>query len=265
MSFTFHDRAPIEKVRRLADGRIAAVAKFARSGCYDYAGSEVGRPDLPKVTVYRSDDEVFSESAMASFAHKAVTLDHPAEPVNSKNWRRVSVGYTEGRVARDGGFVEILLILADADAVSAYERGAARELSAGYQCELVWGDGIAPDGTKYQARQVGIVGDHIAIVPAGRAGNECRIGDSATATSNAYSSPRDLYIDRLTGVPEGTTAKARQVAQAFSDNRATMPSPSPAASQAARDAARKEYIDNLTAPRSQPMGPAMSRARYSGE
>lgn len=29
MPLTFHDRAPLEKVRRLADGRIAAVAKFA--------------------------------------------------------------------------------------------------------------------------------------------------------------------------------------------------------------------------------------------
>ncbi len=47
MQMTFHDRAPLEKVRRLADGRIAAVAKFARSGCYTYSGSEVGRPTLP--------------------------------------------------------------------------------------------------------------------------------------------------------------------------------------------------------------------------
>ncbi len=84
MTFTFHDRAPIEKVRRLADGRIAAVAKFARSGCYEYAGSEVGRAALERVTIYRPDDEVFSEDAMASFAHKAITLDHPNEPVIRK-------------------------------------------------------------------------------------------------------------------------------------------------------------------------------------
>jgi len=32
MSITFHDRAPLEKVRRLTDGRIAAAAKFALSG-----------------------------------------------------------------------------------------------------------------------------------------------------------------------------------------------------------------------------------------
>lgn len=172
------DRAPIQKTRKLGDGRIAAVARFARSGVYQYTGAEVGRPELATVSVYRSEDEVFSEDAMASFAHKAMTIGHPAEAVDASNWRKNSVGYTEGRVARDGGFVEIPLILADAAAVSAYERGEATELSAGYSCELIWGDGIAPTGESYQARQVRIRGNHIALVPKGRAGSSCRIGDS---------------------------------------------------------------------------------------
>lgn len=180
----FHDRISIERVKRLGDGRLAAVARFARSGVYRYAGSEVGRPDLASVNVYRPEDEVFAEDAMASFAHKAITLDHPAEPVTAANWSKVSVGYTEGRVARDGGFVEIPLMLADADAVKAVQSGAMKELSAGYTCQLVWGDGVAPDGTAYQAKQVGIRGNHIALVAAGRAGPECRVGDSAARTDS---------------------------------------------------------------------------------
>lgn len=179
MQVAFHDRAPLEKVRRLADGRITAVAKFARSGCYTYAGAEIGRPELPTVTVYRPETEVFADEAMASFAHKAITLDHPSEGVTPTNWSKVSVGFTEGRVARDGGYVEIPLMLADATAVEAYDSGRARQLSAGYNCELVWGDGVAPDGTRYQATQRHIRGNHIALVPQGRAGSTCRIGDSA--------------------------------------------------------------------------------------
>ena len=193
-----HDRAPIERIRRLADGRVAAVAKFARTGCYTYAGSEVGRPELASVTVYRDEAEVFSEDAMASFGHKAITLGHPTDSVTAANWKRVSVGFTEGRVARDGGFVEIPLMLADASAVDAMEKGE-RELSAGYSCQLVWGDGIAPDGTKYQAKQTGIRGDHIAIVPSGRAGGACRLGDSST-TADAAQRDTAAYqasIDRL--------------------------------------------------------------------
>jgi hypothetical protein len=179
MQVSLQDRAPLSKVRRLADGRIAATARFARSGVYSYTGAQVGRPDLQTVNVYRDAREVFDEAAMASFAHRAITLDHPAESVTADNWRQVSVGYTEGKVVRDGEFVEIPLMLADASAVAAYDTGKARELSAGYSCDLIFQDGIAPDGTPYQAVQRAIRGNHIALVPAGRAGSECRIGDSA--------------------------------------------------------------------------------------
>lgn len=175
----FADRAPIEKVRRLADGRIAAVAKFARSGVQTYTGAEVGRPDLPTVNVYRPESEVFDEAAMASFAHKTITLGHPSGGVTIDNWKQVAAGWTEGKVARDGDYVEIPLMLADAAAIRAYDSGEARELSGGYACELVWGDGVAPDGTRYQATQRRIRGDHIAQVPKGRAGEKARIGDQA--------------------------------------------------------------------------------------
>lgn len=205
MQITLHDRAPLEKVRRLADGRIAAVAKFARTGCQTYAGAEIGRPDMATVTVYRPESEVFSEDAMASFAHKAITLGHPTDgAVTATNWRKTAVGFTEGRVARDGGFVEIPLMLADAEAVAAYDRGV-RELSAGYKCELIWGDGIAPDGTRYQATQKAIRGNHIALVPQGRAGSDARIGDSnmhaqETAEQNAKQM-RDAALAARYGQP----------------------------------------------------------------
>ncbi|EZP79525.1 hypothetical protein BV97_03962 [Novosphingobium resinovorum] len=172
------DRAPLERVRKLADGRIAAVARFARSGVYQYTGSEVGRPDLSSVNVYRPESEVFDQAAMASFAHKAITVGHPAQAVTADNWSAHSAGWTEGKIARDGEFVEIPLMLADASAVRAYESGEARELSAGYTSELVWGDGVAPDGTRYQATMRQIRGNHIALVAQGRAGSSCRIGDS---------------------------------------------------------------------------------------
>lgn len=178
MTMTFVDRAPIESVRRLPDGRLAAVVKFARSGTQTYLGSEVGRPDLASVTVYRPEDEVFHEDAMASFAHKSITLGHPSEPVTAENWKRLSVGFTEGRVARNGAFLEIPMMVADAGAISAIDSGTARQLSAGYSCELQWGDGVAPDGTSYQAKQVGIKANHIAIVAEARGGPELRIGDA---------------------------------------------------------------------------------------
>lgn len=200
------DRAPLERVRKLADGRIAAVARFARSGVYTYSGSEVGRPDLATVNVYRPESEVFDQAAMASFGHKAITIGHPSEAVSAGNWKDHSVGWTEGKIARDGEFVEIPLMLADASAVQAYE-GGARELSAGYTSDLTWGDGVAPDGTPYQATMRQIRGNHIALVAKGRAGSACRIGDSSSTTASfgdqAWADrcqARQEYIDRTAGV-----------------------------------------------------------------
>lgn len=195
MQMTFHDRAPLEKVRRLADGRIAAVAKFARSGVQVYTGAEVGRPDLATVNVYRPESEVFDEAAMASFAHKAITLGHPPGGVTIDNWKQVAAGWTEGKVARDGDYVEIPLMLADAAAIRAYESGEARELSGGYACELVWGDGVAPDGTRYQATQKKIRGDHIAQVPKGRAGEKARIGDAAPGDATGQTTDAHINLE----------------------------------------------------------------------
>jgi hypothetical protein len=241
---TFQDRAPLEKVRRLPDGRIAAVAKFARSGCYTYSGAEVGRPDLPTVTVYRPEHEVFSADAMASFAHKAITLDHPSEGVTAANWKSVSVGFTEGRVARDGGFIEIPLMLADASAVAAYDSGKARELSAGYSCDLIWGDGVAPDGTRYQATQRNIRGNHIAQVSAGRAGSQCKIGDSMNVNSHANSAQviRDAAYGKaiLTDAQKAAADARGAAAIATIDNdprRAWQKDPSLQTARAVRDAA----------------------------
>lgn len=266
MQMSFQDRAPLEKVKRLADGRIAAVAKFARSGTYTYSGAEVGRPDLQTVTVYRPEDEVFAQDAMASFAHKAITLGHPTDGVSPANWSKVSVGFTEGRVARDGAFVEIPLMLADASAVQAYETGTAQELSAGYQCELTWGDGVAPDGTPYQATQRLIRGNHIALVPQGRAGTTCRIGDSmqndATSMCDAergmiIAQARSSFDTRHRWMgdraPAFTDAMAQQaVATAISNRRETAAFVDQYAADTARmmdgnQAAYQRGIDDLNA------------------
>lgn len=53
---------------------------IARTGSQDYLGRELGLTDGNSdkiIAVIRSPDEVFSESALASFEGKPVTNDHP--------------------------------------------------------------------------------------------------------------------------------------------------------------------------------------------
>jgi len=48
----------------------------------------------------------------------------------------------------------------------------------GYSCDLLWGDGVTPDGKPYQATQTNIRGNHLAIVTEARGGPILTIGDS---------------------------------------------------------------------------------------
>lgn len=174
----FTDRLAIAGTRRREDGYLVADARAARTGIQLYAGYEVGKPEMPVVRVYRPDAEVFSRDTLASFAHRPVTNDHPVTPVTADNWRQVAVGQTGDEIARDGTFIRVPLMVADAAAIADIE-GGKRELSAGYFCKLVFEDGKTPAGEPYDAIQKDIRANHVAIVDAGRAGKECRIGDSA--------------------------------------------------------------------------------------
>src|SRR4051812_27104347 len=102
-----YDTFTLDGVRRTADGYLAAFAKVARTGIQEYRGSELGRPDLGVVRVYRPPEEVFSADALHSFAHRPVTLRHPSQPVSSKNWRKHAGGQTGDEVVRDGEYIRV--------------------------------------------------------------------------------------------------------------------------------------------------------------
>lgn len=176
MNFT--DAVAVAGTRRTADGYLIADAKAVRTGIQLYLGAEVGRPEMPVVRVYRSEDEVRSADSLRSFSHAPVTVDHPANPVTADNWRDLAVGEVSTSATWDGNRISLPLILKDADAISAVVNGK-RELSAGYSCDLIFTPGTTPDGQTYDAQQKNIRANHVAIVDRGRAGKECRIGDEA--------------------------------------------------------------------------------------
>lgn len=174
----FVDAAPIAGTRRTADGYLVAEVRTARTGIQDYAGWEVGKPDMQVVRVYRGADQVFAKDSLATYAHRPLTNNHPDEAVTADNWKDVAVGQIGDEVARDGEFVRIPLIVMDAAAIKAIE-GGKRELSAGYTCDLAFEAGTTPDGQTFDAVQRNIKINHVAIVDRGRAGSQARIGDGA--------------------------------------------------------------------------------------
>lgn len=178
MNFT--DAAPIAGTRRTEDGYLVAEARAVRTGIQLYAGDEVGKPEQRVVRVYRPADQVFADASLQSFTHAPVTNDHPSEQVTADNWKALAVGEVSTAAKKDGDWVWLPLILKDAAAIKLVQDGK-RELSAGYSCELVWGDGVAPDGQAYDAMQTNIKINHLALVDRARAGSKARIGDDAVS------------------------------------------------------------------------------------
>lgn len=179
MELALTDRATISGVRKTRDGYLVAEARIARTGIQNYRAGELGLKDRAPgdiIRVYRPAEEVFAADAMASLAHRPLTLDHPPESVNAANWKRYAVGDTGGDVVRDGDFVKVPLVLMDAAAIDAVERGK-RELSVGYKCTLDFTAGINDAGESYDAVQRGITGNHLAICDIARGGPQLRIGD----------------------------------------------------------------------------------------
>jgi hypothetical protein len=123
---------------------------------------------------------VFAADSMSSYGFKPVTINHPSQGVTADSWKDLAVGVVGGDVVRDGGFVKVPLALMDAKAIKAVQDGT-REISMGYVCDLAFEDGVTPDGEPYQAVQRDIRINHLALVPKGRAGPHCRIGDQGFA------------------------------------------------------------------------------------
>lgn len=173
----FTDALTVSGTRRTAEGYLIADANAVRTGIQLYAGTEVGKPEMQVVRVYRGEDQVRDANSLRSFSHAPVTIDHPAEMVSADNWKQLAVGEVSTEAAWDGNRIRLPLILKDKAAIDAVSAGK-RELSAGYTCDLVWEAGRTPSGEAYDARQTNIRANHVAIVDHGRAGSECRIGDA---------------------------------------------------------------------------------------
>ena len=178
----FSDALTLDAPRRTSDGYMAVRAKAARTGTYQYLGSEIdpdnshGLRDAGMVNVLRDDAAVFDGKSAHSFIGKPVTDNHPSVAVNAANWRDHARGVVMGAM-RDGEYLAFDLLLTDGDTIAAVDAGK-RELSNGYAADLTFGDFEGPGGVKCVAKQVSITGNHVAIVDKGRAGPSCAITDS---------------------------------------------------------------------------------------
>jgi hypothetical protein len=174
--------------------RIYKDVPIARTGFQQYLGREIkknpgykpewGIGDDELVTVYRPLEEVTAPETLASFEGKSVLDEHPSDPqilVDALDeYESTSKGHAQNiRVGSpmDDGETPLLadLHVKHPDLNVKVDDGV-RDVSCGYTFEL----GKDADGRYVQRK---IRGNHVAIVPKGRAGSEVGIKDSAPKSS----------------------------------------------------------------------------------
>lgn len=164
MTYLRYDRAQI-KATLTDEGYLVDAPVVGRVGIQVYMNA-----DGTKRRELRLPEEVFSADALASFAGKPITDEHPAEAVNASNAKALSVGVIKSDGQADGDNVTAQIVIHDAAVIDKIINGKKRELSLGYMVKLDETPGVW-NGQPYDAIQRDIRVNHLAIVPKGRAGN----------------------------------------------------------------------------------------------
>ena len=165
-----YDVAPIDKFEVTPEGYLRAWATIARTGVQQYtdADGSIRRE-------YRPESEVASPESLASFAGKAITLEHPTVLLDSSNTKDYQIGFSGTEVVYDNGFVRAVMTITDEEAIKRIMRGDAKEVSAGYRVNYEATPGVTDAGENYDGVQTGISGNHIAVVRRGRAGPQVKL------------------------------------------------------------------------------------------
>ena len=182
---------------RTPEGFLRVDGVIAKCGPLEYTNADGSRRIelvLPEV--------LFEAESVKSFAVLALTNTHPPNLLSPHTVKEHMIG-TVGEPRRDGDGLASLLGVLTADAIATVEAGTA-ELSCGYSCELDETPGDHPQYGRYDAIQRARRGNHVAIVPQGRAGASARIRLDAAGNACLLVAPQQEPVLPL-GAPQQST------------------------------------------------------------
>ncbi len=204
------------KITKLETGGYRIEVALSRTGVQRYTDSQ-GKPYYE----YRAPEQVFSPESMASFRGVPVTIGHPKGFVGPDNFKSLTVGHVCDDIRQEGDLLVGSVVVQDREAIDAIDVDALRDVSCGYSVKVDPTPGQAPDGTHYDAQQVQILGNHLALLPKGqgRGGPEVHMRldsalDSVSVAETVLPSimPNDRPLPEVQVVPVAApvdTSKAR--------------------------------------------------------
>lgn len=164
MHYAVDRQGALSNARRTSTGGYLVDATLARTGVLQYPGGEGGGQK------HFNSPEVLT-ACLDGIETAPVTNRHPERFVTADTYQQVAAGHVVGKPTFDGTFVHATLAIQDAKLIRDIELGVAREVSMGYMFDGEAKDGVTQDGEAFDLVRTEIKWNHIAIVPAGRAGS----------------------------------------------------------------------------------------------
>ena len=248
---------------------------ITRAGDLLYAPGETPitlKEGVNYVTVSRTADDIHDPETIASFEGKPVTLNHLDDFITPDNWRELSVGVVQNVRPGKGEDADKLmadLLITDREAIYAVRSKKLREVSCGYEAEYI-------EDAPGKGRQKNIIGNHVALVPAGRCGSQCAIFDHAPILQEKPMKLKDKILGlfskaldeaKLDDAPgDDAEAKAKAEAEAAAKAKAGDAAALDAAAlDAAALAARMTKIEELLAQVADKLDPEVATAKKKAE
>lgn len=177
----------------------------ARTGDMTYAPGEVPIAPGPDglIHITRDADEVFHPDTIASCEGKSVTVSHPADFVNPGNVRDLEVGSMMN--VRRGDDLDADLLIKRQDGIDAVLSHGVEQVSLGYDADY---QQVSPD----RGVQRGILVNHVALVPRGRCGPRCEIGDEETVMPTTPAK-KPSWLDSLKALVKDAEAESETEAE----------------------------------------------------
>ncbi|OOF40947.1 hypothetical protein BKK47_02650 [Rodentibacter mrazii] len=187
----FTDKTEQAKTQRTItkDGFLVVPAIISKVGVFDYLATELGLKEDGIKKVARTEKSLFSDETIKSFENATLTIGHPKEDVNAKNWKQLSVGVVRN-VKRVGDELTAEAWIYDENAIKTVQEQGVEQLSCGYDCD------IKPSTVQDADFEMSpMIGNHVAIVAKGRCGGEVKLADE----DKTFMSKTEKFIDAFLG------------------------------------------------------------------
>jgi hypothetical protein len=168
MALILDHSSPLGKLQKTGQGGARVPATLMRPGLSTYFVD--GKP-----VVHYTPRSVVADAA-ASAKDCPVTFKHPKErEVNTANADRETRGHVSGvPFVNDEGILVGELVINSGLLLDAIDTGVAREISPGYDIEVLCEPGVTDAGEPYDVLRTKAKFNHFAVLPAGRQGRKVR-------------------------------------------------------------------------------------------